>query len=172
MLCFTPLYAVVFPFSWLFWTPNSNSLIPLAESESKSYVTTDSQSASLSWNKAPIWGLRPDVLLLSDSCRFVDVGCSLWREDGSVVYNCCWFLPAQSFLGPSPVGLMTIFCRLRFETSLFVASYDSQGYSGGVRPCLHMGLIPLATSKLSLHRLRSDPIENMCHMSECVARTT
>jgi hypothetical protein len=31
-----------------------------AESESESYVTTDGQSASLSWNKAPIWGLRPD----------------------------------------------------------------------------------------------------------------
>jgi hypothetical protein len=29
-------------------------------SESESYVTTDSQSASLSWNKAPIWGLWPD----------------------------------------------------------------------------------------------------------------
>jgi hypothetical protein len=29
-------------------------------SESESYVTTDGQSASLSWNKAPIWGLRPE----------------------------------------------------------------------------------------------------------------
>jgi hypothetical protein len=28
--------------------------------ESESYITTDSQSASLSWNKAPIWGLRQD----------------------------------------------------------------------------------------------------------------
>jgi hypothetical protein len=28
--------------------------------ESESYVTTDSQLASLSWNEAPIWGLRPD----------------------------------------------------------------------------------------------------------------
>jgi hypothetical protein len=27
---------------------------------SESYVTTDGQSASLSWNKAPIWGSRPD----------------------------------------------------------------------------------------------------------------
>jgi hypothetical protein len=27
-------------------------------SQSQSYVTTDGQSASLSWNKAPIWGLR------------------------------------------------------------------------------------------------------------------
>jgi hypothetical protein len=31
-----------------------------SESESESDVTTDGQSASLSWNKAPIWGLRPD----------------------------------------------------------------------------------------------------------------
>jgi hypothetical protein len=29
--------------------------------KSHSYVTTDGQSASLSWNKAPIWGLRPDL---------------------------------------------------------------------------------------------------------------
>jgi hypothetical protein len=32
-----------------------------SESESESYITTDRQSASLSWNKAPIWGLRPDI---------------------------------------------------------------------------------------------------------------
>jgi hypothetical protein len=31
-----------------------------AGSESDSFVTTDGQSASLSWNKAPIWNLRPD----------------------------------------------------------------------------------------------------------------
>jgi hypothetical protein len=29
--------------------------------ESESYDTTDGQSVSLSWNKAPIWGLRPDI---------------------------------------------------------------------------------------------------------------
>jgi hypothetical protein len=40
----------------------------------------------------------------------------LWREDGSVVYNCCWPSPAQAFLGPSPAGLMTIFYCPRFET--------------------------------------------------------
>jgi hypothetical protein len=32
-------------------------------SESESYITTDSQSASLSWNKATIWGLWPDIYL-------------------------------------------------------------------------------------------------------------
>jgi hypothetical protein len=31
------------------------------ESKSESYITTDGQSASLSWNKAPIWGFRPDI---------------------------------------------------------------------------------------------------------------
>jgi hypothetical protein len=29
-------------------------------SESESYVTTDGTSSSLSWNKGPIWGIRPD----------------------------------------------------------------------------------------------------------------
>jgi hypothetical protein len=30
-------------------------------SESESYVTTGGQPASLTWNKAPIWDLRPDL---------------------------------------------------------------------------------------------------------------
>jgi hypothetical protein len=61
-------------------------------------------------------GLTTRFLLLSDSCGFVDVGRSLWRENGSAVYTCCWSSPAQSFLGPSPAGLVTIFYCLRFET--------------------------------------------------------
>jgi hypothetical protein len=32
---------------------------PLPSNPTQSYVTTDGQSASLSWNKAPIWDLRP-----------------------------------------------------------------------------------------------------------------
>jgi hypothetical protein len=55
------------------------------------------------------------------------VGRCLWREYGSVIYNCCWPSPAQSFSGQSPVRLLIIFYCLRFETSLFVASSDSQG---------------------------------------------
>jgi hypothetical protein len=60
-------------------------------------------------------GPEARFLLLSGSCGFVDVGRPLWREDGSVVYNCCWSSPAQSFLGPSPAGLMAIFYCLRFK---------------------------------------------------------
>jgi hypothetical protein len=55
-------------------------------------------------------------LLLFDICGCLDAGRSLWREERSVVYNCCWSSPAQSFSGPSPVGLATIFYSLRFET--------------------------------------------------------
>jgi hypothetical protein len=80
-----------------------------------------------------------DQILLSDSCGFVDMGPPLCREDGSVVSNCCWSSPAQSFSGPSPVGLVAIFYCLRFGASLFVASYDAQGHGGGIRPRLHTG---------------------------------
>jgi hypothetical protein len=42
--------------------PVATAFNPL-KTESESYITTDSQSASLSWNKAPIWGLRTDIYL-------------------------------------------------------------------------------------------------------------
>jgi hypothetical protein len=45
----------------------------LPRSESESYVRTDGLSASLSWNKAPIWGLRPDL----DYCLTV-AGLLIW----------------------------------------------------------------------------------------------
>jgi hypothetical protein len=79
-------------------------------------------------------------LLLFDSYGLVFlVGRSLWREDGSAFCLCCWPLPEQSFLGPSPSLLATIFYCLKFETSLSVTSYDSQGHGGGIRPHLHTG---------------------------------
>jgi hypothetical protein len=82
-------------------------------------------------------GLTTRSWLLSDSCGFVGLGRPLWREERSVVCNCYWSSPAQSFSGPSSVGFVAIFYCFRFETSLFVASYDSQGHGGGNRPRLH-----------------------------------
>jgi hypothetical protein len=56
----------------------------------------------------------------------------------------------------SPVGLVNIFHSLRFETSLFVASYNLQG---GIRPRLHTGNNWL--SQLGrVMQPRSGPIEN------------
>jgi hypothetical protein len=43
------------------------------------------------------------------SCGFVDVGCPLRRKDGSIVYDCYWDLPAQSFFVPSPARHVTHF---------------------------------------------------------------
>jgi hypothetical protein len=63
-------------------------------------------------------GAYIQIFIIADSCGFVDLGRPLWREAGSVVYNSCWPSPAQSFSGPSPVGLVAIFYCLRFETSL------------------------------------------------------
>jgi hypothetical protein len=74
---------------------------------------------------SPIWGSWPE---------------RRGREDGSVFCICRWSSPAHSFSGPSPLDLATIFCCLSFETSLFVASYDSQGHGGGIRPRFHTGM--------------------------------
>jgi hypothetical protein len=65
----------------------------------------------------PHLGLMTIYLLLFDSYSLVFVGRPLRRENGSVFCICCWSLPAQSFSGPSPLGFVTIFYCLRFETS-------------------------------------------------------
>jgi hypothetical protein len=104
-------------------------------SQSQSHIASDGQSVS-----------KTRYLLLLDCYGLVFfVGRPLWREDGSVFCICCWPLPAQSFSGPSPSVLATIFYCLRFETSLFVASYDSRGHGGGIRPRLHTGQCSLDT---------------------------
>jgi hypothetical protein len=80
--------------------------------------------SNLGWYTVyPKWNLLWFQLLPPDKCRDITpighdhflqnniqfyVGRSLWREGGSVVYNYCWPLPAQSFLGPSPMGLFKI----------------------------------------------------------------
>jgi hypothetical protein len=87
-------------------------------------------------------GAYDQILLLSDCCGFVDMGLSLslWREDGSVAYNCCWHSPAQSFSGPSSVSRDHILLS-HIRDFFFVASYDSQGYGGGFGPCIHTGVL-------------------------------
>jgi hypothetical protein len=83
----------------------------------------------------------------------------------NLLYNCFWALPELSPLGRSPAELMAIFYCLIWDSpnqqgqvpvfisprnrvaqlypralgSLFVASYDSQGYGGGILTRLHTG---------------------------------
>jgi hypothetical protein len=109
-----------------------------SKSKSKSKLYYDRRSAGQSLlEQSTLLGLTTRSWLLSDSCGFVGLGRPLWREDGSAVCNCYCPSLAQSFSGPSPIGLVALFYRLRFETSLFIASYDSQGHGGGIRPRLH-----------------------------------
>jgi hypothetical protein len=87
------------------------------QSQSQDYFMTDGLlPTSSSWRQAP-WDLR-QVILFSNWTLAVIVVMKyfLWIEDGSVVCNCCWSSPGQSFSGPSPAGLMTTFDSLRFET--------------------------------------------------------
>jgi hypothetical protein len=117
-------------------TPVQNWLS--SQSQSQSHIATDGQSVSQSsLGVEPHLGLMTRYLLLFDSYGLVFVGRPPWRKDGSVFCICCWPIPAQCFSGPSPLGLATIFYYLRFETSLFVVSHDSQGHGGGIRPRLH-----------------------------------
>jgi hypothetical protein len=80
---------------------------------------------SVSLGVEPHLGLMTRYLLLFDS-----YGLDLWgalSNERTGFFICCWSSPAQSFSGRSPLGLATIIYCLRFETSFFVASYDSQG---------------------------------------------
>jgi hypothetical protein len=83
---------------------------------SRSHVTTGGQSASLSWCQAPIYGLHQILFFTVRQLRICWCGALSLKRRRVCVHNSCWPSPAQSFLGPSPAGLVTIFYCLRFET--------------------------------------------------------
>jgi hypothetical protein len=66
-------------------------------------------------------------------------------------------LASAVFFGPSPLGLATVFYCLRFETSIFVASYNSEGHGGGIRPRLHTGVSWFVLHFFNIPKYRSLP---------------
>jgi hypothetical protein len=130
-----------------------------SEIESQIYVTSDGQSASLSWFQAPIWGWRPYFCCWLTCAGFFDVGRSLWRENGSAIYNSCWSSPAQSLLVPNPKDLVTIFFCLRFETPpTWRASFPYLYPPGAVWPSYtprHWVI-----TRVALYSLRANRTEN------------
>jgi hypothetical protein len=112
----------------LIWTPR------------QSHIATDGQSVSKSWCRAPS-GAHDQIFITVWLLRssFLRGALSNERTGLSFVYAA---LPAQTFSSPSPLVLATIFYCLRFETFLFVASYDSQDHGGGIRSRLHTGVRP------------------------------
>jgi hypothetical protein len=75
-----------------------------------------------------------------------------------------WHLPAQSFSGSSPLGLETLFYYLRFETSIFVASYYTQGHGGGIRPRLHAGSGPDHTENTEIYCCVAQSAQKRSHV--------
>jgi hypothetical protein len=86
--------------------------------QNQNYLTTGCLlPISSSWRQAP-FRLRLLFFFNLILAIIVLMQHPLSREDGPVVYNCCWPSPAQSFSGPSLAGFMTTFNCLRFETPL------------------------------------------------------
>jgi hypothetical protein len=88
-------------------------------------------------------------LLLFDSYGLAFSGApSLTRGRVCLLYMLL-ALASAVFVGSDSFGLDYFYC-LRLETSLFVASYDSQGHGGGSRPRLHTGMEPSVTPNHTL----------------------
>jgi hypothetical protein len=136
---------ILFGFFWHDFVPDLWSIqLPrfwsaYVSSQSQSHIAADGRLVSKSWCRAPSGAHGQIFITILTVTVLFFVGLPLWREDGSVFCICCWSLPAQSFSGPNPLVLATIFYCLRSETSLFVASYDSQGHGGNIRSRLHTG---------------------------------
>jgi hypothetical protein len=74
---------------------------------------------------------------------FVDVWCSLWREDVSMHYVCCWASPVQPFSGPNPAELITTFYGVQSETlptwrAKSKSCYDWRSVGQSVSQCVLM----------------------------------
>jgi hypothetical protein len=108
---------------WRYSNPPPHGMTSLAESESESesYITIDGQSTSLSWNKAPIWGLRPDCqtvagLLICSAPSDETTGLSFTISAG----------PRQRSYSLIPVHWdLRSYLLPQIRDFLFVASYDS-----------------------------------------------
>jgi hypothetical protein len=80
-----------------------------------SYITTDGQSASLSWYQDPS-GAYDQILFTVRHLRVCRYGAPSLTRGRFCLLQLLLSSPAQSFSGPSPAGLMTTFYSLRFET--------------------------------------------------------
>jgi hypothetical protein len=123
--------------------------------KSKSKLLYDWLSVSMSWYRAPLWDLRPDITSCRNVavwiCGLVSVGRPFWREDGSAICSVIiqwseslrtWNHTLLSHLRlPQPGGPGSRIYIPQEQGgpvippalgSLYVVSYDSQGYGGGI----------------------------------------
>jgi hypothetical protein len=95
----------------------TNPLLRLRTNNSKSKSKLHYDRRSLS-QSVSLWdtyrGPKTRFLLLSDSCRFVDIGGPLWREDGVCRLQLQLFLARAVTWGLNLEGLVTIVYDLKF----------------------------------------------------------
>jgi hypothetical protein len=75
-----------------------------SESECESYITTDGQAASLSWNKVPILGLRPDFYYCLLQFRVCWYGAPSLTRKRICRLQLLLALASAVFLGPQSRG--------------------------------------------------------------------
>jgi hypothetical protein len=77
------------------------SRVNLEDSKSEPYVTTDGQSVSLSWNKAPIWGLRPEFYYCQTVAGLLMCGVLSDKRTGLSFTSCCpsWRVSTAPYIG-------------------------------------------------------------------------
>jgi hypothetical protein len=102
------------------------------ESESELYYDRRSVGQSVLVS-SPHLGLMTRFLLLSDHCGFVDMGRPLWREDASVVYNCCCLRQRSHSQVRVPRG----------SWPHFTVSDLRLPQPGGPGPCIYIPVWPL-----------------------------
>jgi hypothetical protein len=107
---------------------------------------TDDRSVSKSWNRAPS-GAHDQIMITCVTVTVLFLWGALSDKRSGLSFYVPLALASAAFLGSSPLGLETIFYCFRFETSLFVASYDSQGHGGDIRPRLHKGVVTMGDSQ-------------------------
>jgi hypothetical protein len=144
-------------------------------SQVKSYVTTEGQSASVSWNKAHIWGLRPDFYYCQTA-----VGLLMWVALSNERTD-LWFTIAA---GPRHRSHFTVsfrdfpFRRLLRLKGLQWRYSTPPPHGNHVKLLLHSLLLlqalytlhsapvfhcSLSYNRYSLHKLHTDHIENVFH---------
>jgi hypothetical protein len=92
--------------------------------ESESYVTTDGQPASLSWNKAPIWGLRPDLFYSLTVAGLLFLGAL--SDERTAFYNC----HAALIEITASTGSITVFCESVVSETMY--QFPSNGLVSNV----------------------------------------
>jgi hypothetical protein len=136
---------------------------------SSNYIATDSQSASSFWCRAP-------QILIFFLWHLCHVGHPLWRENRSVICSAIthWLESRRTrnhtllshLRLPQPEGQVPIFISRnrvaqlypRALGSLFVASYDSQGYGGGILTYHHTGTTQILELEFLLQSTASRPL--------------